>query len=170
MGKFLKKNYLLIIFIIIQTIFYIIAGANKEYLHIDEAYSFGLTHYDKVEIQENSDFFDNWHTKEFVQKINNDLNNVPAVYFLDTGKSSFLDEITLFEKIDKSYIAKDFEFTKENIEKIIKKQDISEGLIIFLHQDRNSEEALNIIKNTSGLQNSEHLKKLSTCNVYYVYN
>lgn len=108
--------------------------------------------------------------KEFVQKINNDLNNVPAIYFLDTGKSSFLDDITLFEKLDKSYIAKDFEFTKENIEKIINEKDISKGLIIFLHQDRNSEDILNKIKNTSGLENSEHLKKLSSCNVYYVHN
>lgn len=108
--------------------------------------------------------------KEFVQKVNNDLNNVPAIYFLDTGKSSFLDDITLFEKLDKSYIAKDFEFTKENIEKIINEKDISKGLIIFLHQDRNSQDILSKVKNTSGLENSEHLKKLSSCNVYYVHN
>lgn len=65
MGKFFRKNYLLIVFIIIQSIFYVITGLNKAYIHIDEAYSFGLTHYDKIEFEHNEDFFDNWHGKEY---------------------------------------------------------------------------------------------------------
>jgi len=65
MKRFFKSHILLIIFIIIQTIIYIIVGGDKGYLHIDEAYSFGLTHYDKVDIQDNSDFFNNWHDKEY---------------------------------------------------------------------------------------------------------
>ncbi|MCI9177462.1 MAG: hypothetical protein HFJ28_02545 [Clostridia bacterium] len=65
MKKFLKKNYLLIICIIIQTIMYMIAGSNKLYLHLDEAYSYGLANYDKMELQENADFYDNWHKKEY---------------------------------------------------------------------------------------------------------
>lgn len=65
MKKFLKKYYLLIILIIIQSIFYIITGCNKEYLHIDEVYSYGLASYDKVEIQDNEDFYNNWHSKEY---------------------------------------------------------------------------------------------------------
>lgn len=65
MRKFLKKYYLLIILIIIQSIFYIITGCNKEYLHIDEVYSYGLASYDKVEIQDNEDFYNNWHSKTY---------------------------------------------------------------------------------------------------------
>lgn len=65
MGKFFKKNYLIIIFVVIQSVFYVITGLNKAYIHIDEAYSFGLTHYDKIELEHNEDFFDNWHEKEY---------------------------------------------------------------------------------------------------------
>ena len=40
---------------------------NKTYLHIDEAYSFGLANYNKVEIEDNSDFYNTWHTKEYFE-------------------------------------------------------------------------------------------------------
>lgn len=63
-----KKEILVIaIFLIIQTIIYVFVGLNKSYIHIDEAYSFGLTNYERVEIQDNEDFFDNWHTKEYYE-------------------------------------------------------------------------------------------------------
>ena len=65
--KFIRKNFLLITFIIIQTIIYIIVGNGKHYLHIDEAYSFGLSNYERVEIEDNSDFFNTWHTKEYYE-------------------------------------------------------------------------------------------------------
>lgn len=130
MGKFLKKNYLIIIFIIIQTIFYIIAGFNKEYLHIDEAYSFGLTHYDKVEIQENSDFFDNWHTKEYYNKYlsmqkdevgdfkpvyENQKNDVhPPVYYL-LLKAFMNFNIRTFFKMDRNYLEYNYIYFYYNI-------------------------------------------------------
>ena len=64
-----KKREILIIGIvlIIQTIIFIIAGVNKVYIHMDEAYSLGLASYDKVEIQDNEDFYDNWHNKEYYE-------------------------------------------------------------------------------------------------------
>ncbi len=65
MKKFLKRNYLLIVAIIIQSVFYIIAGANKEYIHIDEAYSYGLSNYERTEITDNDDFWNNWHDREY---------------------------------------------------------------------------------------------------------
>ena len=51
-----KKKYekiIISIILIIQTIIFIIVGANKSYIHMDEAYSLGLASYDKVEIQDN---------------------------------------------------------------------------------------------------------------------
>ena len=45
-----KEIILLIIFIVLQSILYVCTGMSKGYIHIDEAYSFGLTNYDKVEI------------------------------------------------------------------------------------------------------------------------
>ena len=63
-----KKEILIIsILIIIQTIIYVCVGINKSYIHIDEAYSFGLANYDKVEIEHNEDFFNTWHEKGYYE-------------------------------------------------------------------------------------------------------
>lgn len=65
-----RKIELLIIaiFLIIQTIIYVFVGMKKSYIHIDETYSFGLTHYDKIDMQNNEDFFNNWHTKQYYEE------------------------------------------------------------------------------------------------------
>lgn len=39
-----------VIILIIQTIVFIVSGINKSYIHMDEAYSFGLANYNKIEI------------------------------------------------------------------------------------------------------------------------
>ena len=53
-----KKNeiLILILLVIVQTIIYIIVGENKQYLHIDEAYSFGFAGYDKINIQDKQNY------------------------------------------------------------------------------------------------------------------
>ena len=61
------SKIILAIFLIIQTILYVWVGTQKSYLHIDEAYSFGLANYDKIDIQNNEDFFDTWHTKQYYE-------------------------------------------------------------------------------------------------------
>lgn len=66
--KFSKKEVSgILILILIQTIVFIIAGMNKQYIHMDEAYSLGLASYDKVEIQDNEDFYNKWHNKEYYE-------------------------------------------------------------------------------------------------------
>lgn len=63
-----KKEILAIsIIIIIQTIIFIVVGHLKTYIHMDEAYSLGLASYDKVEIQANEDFYDNWHNGKYYE-------------------------------------------------------------------------------------------------------
>ena len=44
-----KENIALIVILAIQLIVYIFMGVQKSYIHMDEAYSIGLTNYDKVE-------------------------------------------------------------------------------------------------------------------------
>ena len=81
-----KKREILIvgIILIIQTIVFIIAGINKSYIHMDEAYSLGLASYNKTDIQANEDFYNTWHNKEYYEdylKINeNEQNNFISVY------------------------------------------------------------------------------------------
>lgn len=63
----IKEIIMITIILIIQTIIFIIAGINKSYIHMDEAYSLGLTNYNKVEIQQNDDFYDTWHNKKYFE-------------------------------------------------------------------------------------------------------
>ena len=64
----MKKSTVIIILvaiILIQAIARIYVGYKKEYFHIDEAYSYSLMNYDKIQITENDDFYGNWHSKEY---------------------------------------------------------------------------------------------------------
>ena len=67
-SKEMKKSTIiiaLIIIIMIQIIARVYVGIKKEYFHIDEAYSYSLMNYNKIQITENNDFYENWHTKEY---------------------------------------------------------------------------------------------------------
>lgn len=57
----------LVLAIVVQTIVYLVAGANKAYIHMDEAYSLALAQYDKIDITANTDFYNTWHTSEYYQ-------------------------------------------------------------------------------------------------------
>ena len=66
--KKIKKTTIIIILIaiiLIQVLARIYVGLKKEYFHIDEAYSYALMNYDKIQITENEDFYGNWHTKDY---------------------------------------------------------------------------------------------------------
>lgn len=83
--KPIKKEILLILIIlIIQTLVFVIAGINKCYIHIDEAYSLGLASYNKLNIQQNEDFYNTWHNKEYYEdylSVNeNEIGNYKPVY------------------------------------------------------------------------------------------
>lgn len=79
-----KEVAIIIAIVIIQTIAFIIAGANKSYIHMDETYSLGLANYDKVEIQDNNDFYNQWHSKEYYEDYlavqNKDIGKYSQVY------------------------------------------------------------------------------------------
>lgn len=73
-----------IIILIIQTIVFIVAGINKSYIHMDEAYSLGLASYYRTDIQENDDFYNTWHNKEYYSDYltvnENEKNDFSQVY------------------------------------------------------------------------------------------
>ncbi len=105
------------VILIIQTIIYAVCGANKSYIHMDEAYSMGLASYDKVEIQANEDFYNIWHkgeyyedymvvnsdeTGEYSQVYVNQKNDVhPPLYylFLRFAMGFFVDEFSMWHGI-----------------------------------------------------------------------
>lgn len=104
--------------------------------------------------------------KIIVEKLGEEL-NVPAVYLFNSKENRFLDDILLFSKLNESYIAKDIEYTEENIQEILKEKDISKGLIIFINKGQENNKLLNIVKKATGFKKCEHLKKLNESNVYY---
>lgn len=70
MKKFFEKSskskvFWIALIIIVQTIVYVIAGAGKSYIHMDEAYSLSLANYDRIQIQENEDFYNEWHDGDY---------------------------------------------------------------------------------------------------------
>lgn len=107
--------------------------------------------------------------KEIVQVLENEL-NLPTIYFFNSNNNRFLDDILLFSKLDESYIAKDIEVTKENINKILKEKNISDGIIIFINEGQDNENVINIVKEATNLENCKHLERLNACDVYYISN
>lgn len=70
MKKFLEKLtkskvFWIALIIIVQTIVYVAAGMGKNYFHMDEMYSYGLANYDRVQIYENDDFYNEWHDADY---------------------------------------------------------------------------------------------------------
>ena len=71
-NQFGEKNekqkaiiWILIIITILQISVRIYVGGQKTYFHIDEAYSYGLMNYDKLNITDNEDFLNIWHDKSY---------------------------------------------------------------------------------------------------------
>lgn len=80
-----KKEIIIVaIILLIQTIVFVVAGIQKSYLHMDEALSIALTHYDKLYIQDNEDFFNTWHNSEYYKDYmtidEEEKNNFKPVY------------------------------------------------------------------------------------------
>lgn len=73
-----NEKILVAIILLVQTIVFIIAGISKSYIHMDEAFSMGLTNYPEINIRNNEDFYSKWHDKEYYKDylvINEDEKN-----------------------------------------------------------------------------------------------
>lgn len=105
--------------------------------------------------------------KEIVQKLGNEL-NVPTIYFFNSSNNRFLDDILLFATVDESYVAKDMEYTVENINQILDGKDISKGFVIFINEGQENDDILKVVKEATNLTNCEYLKRLNACDVYYL--
>lgn len=79
-----KIVIILVIIVLIQIITRLYLATKKEYFHMDEMYSYGLMNYDKLNIADNKDFLNTWHTKDYYKdylEINkNEISNLKPVY------------------------------------------------------------------------------------------
>lgn len=85
--KDFSKKLTVILFIVIlllQIAVRVFVGYRKEYFHMDEAYSYGLMNYNKIEIANNPDFYDTWHSKDYYKDYfeigNDEISNFKPVY------------------------------------------------------------------------------------------
>lgn len=105
--------------------------------------------------------------KEIVEKLTNEL-KVPVVYMFNSGHNRFLDDILLFSIIEESYIAKDIDYTEENIKNILEGKDISNGIVVFINENQDNDKILTQIKNALNFENTTWLHRLNACDVYYM--
>ena len=106
--------------------------------------------------------------KEVVDKVSRE-SDLPAIYF-DSQNEGFLSDIVLFSKIEESYMPKDVEYTKENIQRIFENKDISNGIIVFINEEKDDNDIINKVENYLNFSNSEHLGRLNSCDAYYIHN
>ena len=106
---------------------------------------------------------------EIAEKLSNEL-NFPTLYAFYSENNRFLDDILLFAKLDNSYIAKDLEYSSENINQIFEGKDLQRGIIVFINKDEGNEKVLEPLCNTLNLKNVRFLKRMNACNIYYVTN
>ncbi len=57
----------LVTVLLLQSIFFVGCGFFKAYIHMDEAYSFGLAGFDSVELQDTEGFYNQWHDGEYYE-------------------------------------------------------------------------------------------------------
>ncbi len=105
--------------------------------------------------------------KEIVQKLGNEL-NVPTIYCFNSEQNRFLDDILLFATVDESYVAKDMEYTVENMQQILAGKDKQKGFVIFINEGQENDDILEVLKESTDLTNCEYLKRLNACDVYYL--
>lgn len=106
--------------------------------------------------------------RDIMEKVTKELKNVPTLYLLNSNNNRFLDDILLFANINESYIAKDIECTEENIKKILKNKDISNGVLIFINDLQDNEKMLDTIHKATNLYDTTYLERLNMCDVYYI--
>ena len=105
--------------------------------------------------------------KEIVSKMENEL-NVPTVFFFNSSHNRFLDDILLFATVNESYVAKDIEYTEDNIRNILENKDISKGIIVSINGGQENDDILAVVKSAMNFEKIEYLKRLNACDVYYL--
>ena len=103
--------------------------------------------------------------RAIVSALSGDL-NLPTVYWYKTSNDRFLDDIYLFALLDHSYLAKDADPSPDLIKSILKDQDLSRGLILFINGDDSYDLTLAAFQSATDLTTVQHLEHLNACDVY----
>ena len=106
---------------------------------------------------------------KITEMIEKEYKNLPTLYLFNSNNNRFLDDILLFAKINKSYIAKDIECNSQNMKQIMKDKDTSHGILVFINDGQEKDEKIDIIKETFGFEQTTYLQRLNACDLYYIH-
>lgn len=106
---------------------------------------------------------------KITEMIEKEYKNLPTLYLFNSNNNRFLDDILLFAKINKSYIAKDIECNSQNIKQLMKDKDTSHGILVFINDGQEKDEKIEIIKETFGFEQTTYLQRLNACDLYYIH-
>ncbi len=106
---------------------------------------------------------------KITEMIEKEYKNLPTLYLFNSNNNRFLDDILLFAKINKSYIAKDIECNSQNIKQLMKDKDTSHGILVFINDGQEKDEKIDIIKETFGFEQTTYLQRLNACDLYYIH-
>ena len=106
--------------------------------------------------------------KDIVSKIENEY-NLPTIYLFNTDQNRFMDDIYLFSKINESYILDSKDMSEVKIQEILKEKDISQGIIVFINGGLENNLELEKIKQATGLNTIDYLKRMNACDIYYLH-
>lgn len=103
-----------------------------------------------------------------MKRIKGDLNNVPAIYLLNSKKDRFLDDILLFANIKESYIAKDIQCSEKKVSEILTGKETTNGILILINDGQENEKLIEMTKKAANLYNVTYLQRLNMCDIYYI--
>jgi hypothetical protein len=106
--------------------------------------------------------------KDLLDRLESEL-NVPTVYCFKTTNNRFLDDILCFTTLKESYIAKNVEYTEENINKILEGKDLSNGFLIFLTAPYNNQETIDTFMSATNMDEYDLVEYLNACSIYYIH-
>ena len=109
-----------------------------------------------------------YSNKKKITNLIKENSELPALYMFDSNHNRFLDDILLFANINESYVAKDIEYTEENIQRITLGKNTSNGILLFINDGQNNDEILKVVKKALNLDNTIYLERLDSCDVYLV--
>ncbi len=111
-----------------------------------------------------------YRDRQEVMKAVTEKPSVPILYFITTENNRFLDNILPFAIAKESYLALDvLHPTAEEVERILAKRDLSQGLFVFVSSSQNQEEAIKAVRKATGLMETVWIQGINTCDVYYLH-
>lgn len=95
--------------------------------------------------------------------------NIPALYIFNENNIRFLDDITIFTKLEESYIMKYSQTNIENIQNVLKDKDTSGGIIFIYNEGVEPENIIKEIKETYHYETEEDIQNLNAGMVKYLH-